>query len=205
MGYEDVDYGLRAWQAGYEVAYVPSARLYHHESATRGTVQGERELASQRVFWERWAAFFGDRPVLTDDGRLRVVYVTEGTIVGGGHRDVFEHLNGLADRGHDVALWTLEESTRLVRAALPRAHLHRLRRARRRRSRRSTRSRSRRGGTPPPRCGAPAWCTASRCTSSRTSRPATTPTLPSVATRCSTRIARSSASSRSRAGTGASR
>ena len=99
---------LRAWQAGYEVAYVPSARLYHHESATRGTEQGDRELASQRVFWERWAAFFGDRPVLTDDGRLRVVYVTEGTIVGGGHRDVFEHLNGLADRGHDVALWTLE-------------------------------------------------------------------------------------------------
>ena len=46
----------------------------------------------------------------TDDGRLRVVYVTEGTIVGGGHRDVFEHLNGLADRGHDVALWTLEEA-----------------------------------------------------------------------------------------------
>ena len=108
MGYEDVDYGLRAWQAGYEVAYVPSARLYHHESATRGTGQGERELASQRVFWERWAGFFGDRPVLTNDGRLRVVYVTEGTIVGGGHRDVFEHLNGLADRGHDVALWTLE-------------------------------------------------------------------------------------------------
>ncbi len=107
MGFEDVDYGLRAWQAGYEVAYVPSARLYHHESATRGTEQGERERASQRVFWERWTSFFGPRPVLTEEGRLRVVYVTESTIVGGGHRVVFEHLNGLADRGHDVALWTL--------------------------------------------------------------------------------------------------
>ena len=40
MGYEDVDYCLRAWQAGYEVAYVPAARLYHHESATRGTDAG---------------------------------------------------------------------------------------------------------------------------------------------------------------------
>ncbi len=112
MAYEDVDYCLRAWKAGYEVAYVPSARLYHHESAVRGTIQGERELASQRIFWERWAPFFGPRPVLTDDGRLRVIYVTEGTIIGGGHRVVFEHLNGLADRGHDVALWTLEPSPR---------------------------------------------------------------------------------------------
>jgi GT2 family glycosyltransferase len=110
MGYEDVDYCLRAWQAGYEVAYVPAARLYHHESATRGTEQGERELRSQRVFWERWAGFFDERRVVGEDGRLRVVYVTEGTIVGGGHRDIFEHLNGLADRGHDVALWTLEEA-----------------------------------------------------------------------------------------------
>ena len=108
MGYEDVDYCLRAWQAGYEVAYVPAARLYHHESATRGTEQGERELRSQRVFWERWSGFFDERRVVGEDGRLRVVYVTEGTIVGGGHRVVFEHLNGLADRGHDVALWTLE-------------------------------------------------------------------------------------------------
>jgi GT2 family glycosyltransferase len=107
MAFEDVDYGLRAWQAGYEVVYVPSARLYHHESATRGTALGERERKSQRVFWQRWAPFFGARPVLTDEGRLRVIYVTEGTIVAGGHRVVFEHLNGLADRGHDVALWTL--------------------------------------------------------------------------------------------------
>jgi GT2 family glycosyltransferase len=110
MGYEDVDYCLRAWQAGYEVAYVPAARLYHHESATRGTEQRERELHSQRVFWERWAGFFDERRVVGEDGRLRVVYVTEGTIVGGGHRDVFEHLNGLADRGHEVALWTLGEA-----------------------------------------------------------------------------------------------
>jgi GT2 family glycosyltransferase len=107
MGYEDVDYCLRAWQAGYEVVYAPSARLHHHESATRGTEVGERERTSQRVFWERWAGFFDERRVLTDDGRLRVVYVTEDTVVGGGHRVVFEHLNGLTERGHDAQLWTL--------------------------------------------------------------------------------------------------
>ena len=107
MGYEDVDYCLRAWQAGYEVVYAPSARLHHHESITRGTTVGERERKSQRVFWRRWGTFFDERRVLNDDGRLRVVYVTQDTVVVGGHRVVFEHLNGLAERGHDAQLWTL--------------------------------------------------------------------------------------------------
>ena len=109
MAYEDVDWCLRAWQAGYRVRYFPIARLVHHESVTRGTAQGERELASQRLFWERWSGFFDDREVRTPDGRLRIVYVTEDTGIGGGHRDVFEHLSRLADRGHDVALYTLGE------------------------------------------------------------------------------------------------
>jgi GT2 family glycosyltransferase/glycosyltransferase involved in cell wall biosynthesis len=107
MAYEDVDWCLRAWQAGYRVRYFPIARLVHHESLTRGTTQGERELASQRLFWERWSEFFDDRDVRTPDGRLRIVYVTENTGVGGGHRDIFEHLNRLADRGHEVSLYTL--------------------------------------------------------------------------------------------------
>ena len=36
-----------------------------------------------------------------------MVYVTEDTGVGGGHRDVFEHLNRLQRRGHDVSLYSL--------------------------------------------------------------------------------------------------
>jgi GT2 family glycosyltransferase len=107
MAYEDVDWCLRAWQAGYRVRYFPIARLVHHESVTRGTTQGERELTSQCLFWERWSDFFDARETRTPDGRLRIVYVTEDTGVGGGHRDIFEHLNRLADRGHDVALYTL--------------------------------------------------------------------------------------------------
>jgi GT2 family glycosyltransferase/glycosyltransferase involved in cell wall biosynthesis len=144
MAYEDVDWCLRAWQAGYRVRYFPIARLVHHESVTRGTDQGERELASQRLFWERWSDFFDDRSVYAGDpapgdrtggepgggggrrplahrtgaagsriqgdgGRLRIVYVTEDTGIGGGHRDIFEHLSRLADRGHDVTLYTLGE------------------------------------------------------------------------------------------------
>jgi glycosyltransferase involved in cell wall biosynthesis len=107
MAYEDVDWCLRAWQAGFRVLYFPAARLVHHESVTRGTDVGERELASQRLFWERWGEFFDARQVRTESGALRVVYVTEDTGVGGGHRDIFEHLNRLQDRGHEVALYTL--------------------------------------------------------------------------------------------------
>jgi GT2 family glycosyltransferase/glycosyltransferase involved in cell wall biosynthesis len=132
MAYEDVDWCLRAWEADVRVLYFPSAQLVHHESVTRGTELGEREADSQRLFWERWSSFFDARAMWLDGpgvfetsaaqggtnrsrqvsagsarAPLRIVYVTEDTGVGGGHRDIFEHLNRLAARGHDVALYTL--------------------------------------------------------------------------------------------------
>ena len=107
MGYEDVDFCLRAWQSGYRVLYSPKAELYHLESVTRGTEVRERERTSQCLFWSRWGEFFDARNVRNDAGMLRVIYVTEDTGVGGGHRDVFEHLNGLLARGHEVELWSL--------------------------------------------------------------------------------------------------
>jgi len=108
MGYEDVDYCLRAWEAGRSVRYDPAATLTHLESPTRGTEVGDRERRSQSRFWDRWASWFDDRPVRTADGALRIIYVTEGTEVGGGHRDIFEHLNRLKERGQSVALYSLE-------------------------------------------------------------------------------------------------
>jgi glycosyltransferase involved in cell wall biosynthesis len=107
MAYEDVDYCLRCWRSGRRVTYAPAAVLEHRESVTRGTDLGERERESQRHFWERWGQFLDARPVRNAEGRLRVVYVTEDTGVGGGHRDIFEHLNRLAARGHEVALYSL--------------------------------------------------------------------------------------------------
>ena len=74
---------------------------------TRGTERASASGDSQRLFWERWGDFFDARTCTTADGRLRVVYVTEDTGVGGGHRDIFEHLNRLSERGHEVALYSL--------------------------------------------------------------------------------------------------
>jgi GT2 family glycosyltransferase/glycosyltransferase involved in cell wall biosynthesis len=107
MAFEDVDWCLRAWEAGFRVLYCPWAELTHAESVTRGTEVGEREAESQRRFWAKWGDWFDRRPVRTPEGRLRVIYVTEDTGVGGGHRDVFEHLNGLRARGHEAELYSL--------------------------------------------------------------------------------------------------
>jgi len=107
MAYEDVDLCLRCWEAGLRVLYAPRATLTHLESKTRPTEPGPRELQAQRYFWEKWGPWFENRDVRTPSGNLRVVYVTESTGLGGGHRVAFEHLNGLRERGHDAELWTL--------------------------------------------------------------------------------------------------
>ncbi len=107
MAYEDMDLCLRGWEAGWQTVYAPRSTLLHLESQTRPTEPGPRELASQKLFWQRWKPWFDERPLRTPDGRLRVIYVTEDTGVGGGHRDIFEHINRLRERGHDAQLFSL--------------------------------------------------------------------------------------------------
>jgi GT2 family glycosyltransferase len=63
LGFEDVDYGLRAWEMGIRCYYQPKAMLVHHESASRGYSQGLRELGSMRYFWRRWEHLFLARSI----------------------------------------------------------------------------------------------------------------------------------------------
>jgi GT2 family glycosyltransferase len=52
-GWEDVDYCLRAGEAGYEVHYCAESVVYHLESATRSLVS-DAERANQELFATRW-------------------------------------------------------------------------------------------------------------------------------------------------------
>jgi GT2 family glycosyltransferase len=107
MAFEDMDYCLRAWKAGFRSFYVPTSKLIHLESATRGKVQGKREKDSQAYFWSKWHNFFYKRNVTAKNGKLRIIYVLNDTGLAGGIRMVFEHLNKLQERGHEVELYSL--------------------------------------------------------------------------------------------------
>lgn len=61
LGFEDVDWGLKAWSEGFRCYYQPASMLVHHESASRGYSQGWRELASMRYFWSKWSPRFLER------------------------------------------------------------------------------------------------------------------------------------------------
>jgi GT2 family glycosyltransferase len=51
VSYQDVDFCLRALQAGLRIVYTPFALLYHHESSSTGARVNEKE---ERTFRERW-------------------------------------------------------------------------------------------------------------------------------------------------------
>jgi len=105
LGFEDVDYGLRAWDAGWRCYYQPAAMLVHHESASRGYSQGHRELASMRRFWRRWQSRFLTRSL----DAAAPVDIVLGPASGGLWRryaqSLADHLRG---GGRDVAVHIAE-------------------------------------------------------------------------------------------------
>jgi GT2 family glycosyltransferase len=55
MGWEDVDYCIRAWKAGLSCVYQPGIRAIHHESAFRGNAAPGSKLANwQAASWQRF-------------------------------------------------------------------------------------------------------------------------------------------------------
>jgi O-antigen biosynthesis protein len=51
VAFNDVDFCLRAREAGYEVIYTPHATLYHHESVTKTVIAHPHEIGYLRSRW----------------------------------------------------------------------------------------------------------------------------------------------------------
>lgn len=66
VAFNDVDFCLRLWNAGYRSIWTPFAELYHHESASRGSEDTEeKKLRFSReveTMMERWAPLMRSDP-----------------------------------------------------------------------------------------------------------------------------------------------
>lgn len=110
MGFEDVDYCLRAWQNGIRVIYCGLAEIIHHESITRGKVQGPREISSKQYFWAKNEQFFSPRRLSESPSDETVIYfVLKDTGIGGGHRVIFNFCNHLVTAGYCVNILSLAQ------------------------------------------------------------------------------------------------
>ncbi len=71
VGYNDVDLCLRIRSAGYRIMWTPYARLYHHESASRGNSQTaaeqDRDLRERYSLRRRWSRQIASDPNLNQN------------------------------------------------------------------------------------------------------------------------------------------
>ena len=63
VGFNDVDFCLKAWQAGYRVVFTPYAELYHYEFTSRGRETFDKKKMyrwkqEQAEFTKRWPKYF---------------------------------------------------------------------------------------------------------------------------------------------------
>lgn len=63
VGFNDADFCLRAWEAGYRTIFTPYAELYHYEFTSRGREEASEEKLrrwkrEQALFMQRWPEFF---------------------------------------------------------------------------------------------------------------------------------------------------
>lgn len=110
FAFEDVDWCLRGWEAGFRTLYFPASTLTHVESATRVKNKNitEKEQQSIDYFWKKWGDWFDRRNVRDKDGQIRIIFVLQTLGLSGGIKIVFEHANRLAKRGFSVEIWGLD-------------------------------------------------------------------------------------------------
>ena len=63
VGFNDADFCLRVWEAGYRTILTPYAELYHYEFTSRGREEANEEKLrrwkrEQALFMQRWPEFF---------------------------------------------------------------------------------------------------------------------------------------------------
>lgn len=110
FAFEDMDWCIRGWEAGFRTLYFPSAVLTHVESATRAKNQtmSDKEKRSVEYFWEKWGDWFDKRKVTNAKGQRRIIFVLQTFGLSGGIKNIFELANRLYKRGFAVEIWGLD-------------------------------------------------------------------------------------------------
>jgi len=99
-------FAARAWQQNIRtLSYAP--------------VRVERNDLPVPRFTALHRAWLTDRRVVGSDGRRRIIFVLNATSVSGGIRVVFEKAEGLAVRGFDVEIWSLQDHPDWTELAIP--------------------------------------------------------------------------------------
>ncbi len=111
FAFEDMDYALRAWKAGFRSLYFPDSVLYHMESATRkkNPTMNDRQKGSVRQFWKTWGDWFDKRNVKNANGQIRIIFVLQTVGLSGGIKITFEHANRLHKLGFATEVWSLDK------------------------------------------------------------------------------------------------
>jgi GT2 family glycosyltransferase len=111
FAFEDMDWCIRGWEAGYRTLYFPAATLTHHEGVTRQKNKdiSPKEKQAIKFFWDKWGDWFDKRNVLDKDGKIRVIFVLQTFGWSGGIKNVFEQANFLAERGLSIEVWGIDE------------------------------------------------------------------------------------------------
>jgi glycosyltransferase involved in cell wall biosynthesis len=113
FAFEDMDWCLRAWNAGYRSLYFPAAVLTHKESASRPKHKtlSTREKQSIDYFWEKWGNWFDKRNVKNSKGKRRIIFVLQTFGLSGGIKNIFELANRLYKDGFAVEIWGIDHNT----------------------------------------------------------------------------------------------
>lgn len=111
FAFEDADYCLRAWEAGYKTLYFPAATLVHYESVSRAKNKtiSEKEKQAVTYFWKKWGDWFDKRNVKDKNGKIRIIFVLQTLGWSGGIKIVVEHANRLAEKGFAPEIWSLDD------------------------------------------------------------------------------------------------